>query len=161
GVDIISIKDPAKAQVIYSWRIPNAEIHQGIGGRDNTHFKLKGRYYLIHNLQFGQAGGPDADVGAVVLDVTGLPDTSLIKQLGFIRTPDTKGGFHNSFMYKHSDGRAILFATGGDPGGWIYDMEKFLAGDPNFGMIRKLPLPEDVIRTAGRTAGYHDYYVGY
>jgi len=159
GVDIISIKDPEKAHIIYSWRIPNGEIHQGIGGRDNTYFKLNGRYYLVHNMQFGQ-GGPNADVGAVVLDVTGLPDTTRIREVGFIKTPDTKGGFHNSFAYKHSDGRVILFATGGDPGGRIYDMEKFLAGDPAFGMLRKLPHP-DGGAPGGRGAGYHDYYVAY
>ena len=159
GVDIISIKDPANARVIYSWRIANPLLHQGIGGRDNAYFKHKGRYYLVNNLQFGQ-GGPDADVGAVVLDVTGLPDTSTIRQVGFIRTPDTKGGFHNGFMYRHSDGRAILFATGGDPGGRIYDMGKFLAGDPDYGMIRKLPHP-DGGTPGGRAAGYHDYYVAY
>ncbi|MBI4420017.1 MAG: hypothetical protein HY560_04260, partial [Gemmatimonadetes bacterium] len=159
GVDIINIKEPSQARVIYSWRIPNGEIHQGIGGRDNAYFKLRGRYYLVHNLQFGQ-GGPDADVGAVVLDVTGLPDPSKVKEVGFIRTPDTKGGFHNGFTYKHSDGRVLLFATGGDPGGRIYDMEKFLAGDPNYGMIRKLPVPDDG-SSGARAAGYHDYYVGY
>jgi hypothetical protein len=158
GVDIISIKDPAKASVIYSWRIPNAELHQGIGGRDNAYVKLKGRYYLIHNLQFGQ-GGPDADVGAVVLDVTGLPDTTRIRQVGFIRTPDSKGGFHNGQTYRHSDGRALLFTTGGNPGGRIYDMEKFLAGDANYGLIRKMPVPED--GGAGRSPGYHDFFIGY
>ena len=31
GIDIISIKDPAKPRIIYSWRIENAELHKGAG----------------------------------------------------------------------------------------------------------------------------------
>src|SRR5688572_6694538 len=29
GVDIVDLRDPAKAKVIYSWRIENAPLHQG------------------------------------------------------------------------------------------------------------------------------------
>ena len=170
GMDIIDLREPTKARVIWEWRIPNGELHQGTGGQDSKYFKLKGRYYAVQSMQFGN--GLDGDVGAVVFDVTGLPDTSKVKVVGFIKTPDTKGGFHNVLTYKHSSGRVLLFATGGDPGGRIYDMEKFLAGDPNYGMIRKLPIPESQMPPAAggggegggrgpRLAGYHDYYVGY
>src|SRR5258706_4029091 len=31
GFDIISIKDPSKPRVIYSWQMENAELHQGAG----------------------------------------------------------------------------------------------------------------------------------
>src|SRR5688572_16651573 len=31
GIDIINIKDPAKAYVMYQWRIENPELHQGSG----------------------------------------------------------------------------------------------------------------------------------
>jgi len=155
GVDIISIKDPSHARVIYSWRIPSGEIHQSTGGMDNKYFKLKGRYYDAQSLQFGN--GPDGDVGAVVLDVTGLPDTSKVKQVGMIKMPEQSGGFHNFFMYKHSDGRVLLFTnTKG-----IYDMEKFLAGAPNFGKVGEVPVPEGVAVQAGRVAQYHDVYIGY
>ena len=78
GTDIIDLRDPSKAKVLYSWRIENAELHQGNGGMDNKYFKLRGRYYDVQSFQFGQSG-PDADVGAVVLDVTSLPDTSGIR----------------------------------------------------------------------------------
>ncbi len=168
GMDIIDIRDPLHARVIYSWRIPQGELHQGTGGQDSKYFKLKSRYYAVQSMQFGN--GMDGDVGAVVFDVTGLPDTSTVKEKGYIRTPDTKGGFHNVLTYKHSDGRVLLFATGGDPGGRIYDMEKFLAGDANYGMIRKMPIPETGKPMAAggegggrgpRFAGYHDYYLGY
>ena len=65
GTDIIDLRDPSKAKVLYSWRIENAELHQGNGGMDNKYFKLRGRYYDVQSFQFGQSG-PDADVGAVV-----------------------------------------------------------------------------------------------
>jgi hypothetical protein len=161
GVDIISIKDPAKAKLLYSWRIPSGEIHLSTGGMDNKYFKLKGRYYDIQSLQFGN--GPDGDVGAVVLDVTSLPDTTGVKQVGFIRTPAWhdipagNGGFHNFFLYKHSDGRTLLFTSTKR----VYDMEKFLAGAADFGMIGEIPVPPDIASRNGRVGGYHDVYIGY
>ena len=155
GVDIIDIKDPKRAKVIYSWRIPSGELHQGTGGMDNKYFKTKGRYYDIQSLQFGN--GPDGDVGAVVLDVTGLPDTSKVKQVGLIKTPGSTGGFHNIFLYKHSDGRVLLFTNSTQ----VYDMEKFLAGAADFGIIGRMPVPEDPSAGTGQPGGYHDVYVGY
>src|SRR5713101_4486021 len=110
GVDIISIKDPTKPFLLYSWRIENQEIHGSPGALDNEYFKLKGRYNDVQSFQMGQQG-PDADLGAVILDVTGLPDTSKVKEAGRIRVPEHPGGFHDVFPYKHSDGRVLLFAT--------------------------------------------------
>src|SRR3972149_2138115 len=34
GIDIISIKDPAKPKVIYAWRIENPELHLGGGSKN-------------------------------------------------------------------------------------------------------------------------------
>src|SRR6185295_17240553 len=34
GIDIISIKDPSKPRVIYSWRIENPELHLGGGSKN-------------------------------------------------------------------------------------------------------------------------------
>src|SRR5262245_4419167 len=124
GVDIISLKDPKKAFILYSWRIENPELHLGGGGMDTEYFKLNGRYYNITAMQFFQ-GGPDVNLAAVVLDVTGLPDTTKIKEVRRFQVPDAPGGFHNVFPYKHSDGRAILFATSGG-GAKVYDLEKFI-----------------------------------
>ena len=64
------------------------------------------------------------------------------------------------FPYKHSDGRVLLFATIVAPYGHVYDMEKFLAGAPNQGLIGRMPLPDNADR-AGRARGYHDFYVAY
>ncbi|MBI4500679.1 MAG: hypothetical protein HY700_05910 [Gemmatimonadetes bacterium] len=48
GFDIISIKDPRRAQIIYQWQIENMDLRRG-GGASGLYnprvFKLKGRYY--------------------------------------------------------------------------------------------------------------------
>ncbi len=155
GVDIISIKEPTKAKLLYSWRIENQELHQG-GGLDNKYFKLKGRYYDVQSTQF-RPSGADADVGAVILDITGLPDTSRLREVTRIRAPETPGGFHNIFAYKHSDGRTLLFTTVGGTVANVYDLEKSLAGGPNSGLVGRIPNPD----TTGPFRGYHDFYVGY
>jgi hypothetical protein len=152
---IISLKDPAKARVIYTWKIENSELHKGFGAMDNKYFKLKGRYYDVQSLQF-QRGSPNEDLGAVVVDVTGLPDTSTVREAGRIRAPEIPNGFHNMFAYRHSDGRVLLFATHG-PGARIYDMEKFLARDPRQGLIGLVPVPE----SPTGPGFYHDFYLGY
>ena len=155
GVDIVSIKDPTHAKVLYSWRIENQELHRPLGGMDNGYFKLRGRYYDVQSLQFLQ-GGPDTDVGAVVLDVTGLPDTASIREAGRIRT-SVAGGFHNAQPYKHSSGRVLVFTTTNSNVVNIYDMEKFLAKDPEQGLIARIPNPD----STGQFKGYHDFYLGY
>jgi hypothetical protein len=85
-----------------------------------------------------------------------------IKEVGRIRAPFAAGGFHETFAYKHSDGRTLLFTTAQEPFGHIYDMEKFLAGDANHGLIGKIPVPEGAWAARGDyTRAYHDFYVGY
>jgi hypothetical protein len=176
GFTIVNIKDPSKAEVLYNWRIENSELHEmGMGGLGVKYFKLNHRYYLVNAFQFGQSG-PNADLGAVVFDVTGLPDTTKVKEVGRLRVPEYINGFHNVFTYKHSDGRVLVFAAfaGLNPSVYVYDMGKFLAGDPQQGLIGKVPLPEgtEIVRGnfTGNTppaalnrglAGYHDMYVGY
>ena len=90
GIDIIDLSDPSNAKRIYSWRIENQDLHLGTGGMDVKHFKWKDRYYVVQSLQFRQ-GGPDPDLGAVVLDVTGLPDPATVKEVARIREPDHPG----------------------------------------------------------------------
>ena len=84
GFDIVSIKDLSKPKVIYSWQIENAELHRGAGSLGPTIIKTKGRYYFFNGFQF-RKGGPDADLGAILWDVTGLPDTSKIREVARIR----------------------------------------------------------------------------
>ena len=107
GMDIISIEDPSHPEILYEWRIEDQELHLGLGGMDVKHFQWNDRYYVVQSLQFGQ-GGPDSDLGAVVLDVTGLPDPSTVREVARIHEPLMPGGFHNIFLYKHSPGRVLL-----------------------------------------------------
>jgi hypothetical protein len=158
GVNIISLKDPTHGKSIYYWRIQNPELHEGAGALQNKYFKLRNRYYDVQSVQFG-SGSPDADLGAIVLDVTGLPDTTTIKESGRVRAPETPGGFHNIYNYKHSDGRVLMFATVSALQANMYDMDKFLAGDAKQGLIGSVPNPAPPM--AGRARGYHDFYVGY
>ncbi len=164
GFDIINVADPANPERIYAWRIEDVELHNGLGAMDPKYFKHDGRYYLVQSVQFAP-GGPDLDLGAVVFDVTGLPDPSTVREVGRIRAPDTPGGFHNIFMYKHSDGRPLLITTTNGPHGNIYDMAAFLRGDSAQGLIAHIPWPVE-----GRTVaywgwaslqGYHDFYAAF
>jgi hypothetical protein len=174
GFDIVSMKDLMNAKLIYSWRIDNPELHAGFGGVEGKYFKTRGRYYYVQCFQF-LLSGPDADLGAIVFDVTGLPDTSKIKEVGRIRAPNSAiaaetdpvmmarrgsaaalpGGFHNVFPYKHSDGRVVMFATTlSGTYASMFDMDKFLAGDAHAGLIGTVPVPD-------ATGRYHDFVVAY
>lgn len=155
GLDIISIADPEKPQLLYEWRIEDQDLHQRTGGMDVKHFKWDDRYYVVQSLQFGQ-GGPDTDLGAVVLDVTGLPDASTVEEVARIREPEMPGGFHNIFIYKHSNGRVYLFTTAGAPGALIYDLGMIVDGDLDNARVGMVP-----IGSADGSGGYHDFYVGY
>ncbi|MEK9509528.1 hypothetical protein WI460_15125 [Gemmatimonadota bacterium Y43] len=156
GVDIVDLSEPSDPEVIYSWRIENDDLHQGPGAMDVKHFKWGDRYYVAQSLQFRQ-GGPDADVGAVILDVTGLPDASTVREVGRIRDSDHLGGFHNIFIYKHSDGRVLLFTTVSGPYAQVYDLGRFVEGDPEGALVGRVPVP---VGDSG-SGGYHDMYVGY
>ena len=155
GFNIINLKDPSKAYVMYSWQIENPALHQG-SALGPAYLKSKGRYYFAQSYQY-RTGSPDHDLGAIVFDVTGLPDTSKVKEVARIRTPEIPGGFHEEYAYKHSDGRAMLFETTNGNSAYIYDIDKVLAGDQT--PAGKIPNPDS---TSGyRFKGYHDFYVGY
>jgi len=158
GTDIVSVADPENAEVIYRWRIENQELHDRTGGMDVKYFRWDGRYYVVQSLQFGQ-GGPDHDLGAVVLDVTSLPDTAGVEEAARIRAPETPGGFHNIFVYKHSDGRVYLFATVSGPYANVYDLGRAVEGDVEDALVAQVPVPG--AEEQGAFRGYHDFYVGY
>ncbi|MBI4503571.1 MAG: hypothetical protein HY700_20715 [Gemmatimonadetes bacterium] len=161
GFDIISIANPHRARLLHSWRIPQMELHVGLGGSDGHYFKQNGRFYYVESFQFAQSG-PDVDLGAVVVDVTGLPDTSTIKEAARIRAPENPGGFHTIFPYKHSDGRVLLFTGSVAEFAGIYDLGLVLSGDQ--GRIRIGTIPGGTPRPGiygGIARGYHDFYVAY
>lgn len=155
GTDIIDLSDPSNPEIIHRWRIEDQDLHLGTGAMDVKYFKWDGRYYLVQSLQFGQ-GGPNADLGAVVLDVTDLPES--YTEVARIREPDTPGGFHNIFIYKHSNGRPLLFTT--VRAGWahVYDLAHVVAGAMDDALVAKVPVGD---AGAGERRSYHDMYVGW
>jgi hypothetical protein len=159
GTDIISLEDPENPELLYEWRIENQDLHQGTGGMDVKHFKWNDRYYLVQSLQFG-AGGPNSDLGAVILDVTGLPDPSTVREVARIREPDMPGGFHNIFIYKHQNDRVYLFTTARAPGALVYDLGMVVEGDVENARVGLVPIPESALGQ-GSARSYHDFYVGY
>ncbi len=160
GFTIISLADLNKIKKIYSWTIENPELHGGTGGMKPQYFKTKGKYYIAQSLQFGNSG-PDADLGAVIADVTSLPDTSKIKLVARLREKEYLGGFHNLFAYKHSDGRALLFTTVSGPYANVFDLDRIVSGAPeNTWLIGRIPIPDAPASRMGNF-GYHDYYVAY
>jgi hypothetical protein len=166
GMDVIDISDPSHPKTIKRWRIEDEDLHTGLGGMDVKYFKWKGRYYVVQSIQFGP--GPNANLGAVVFDVTGLPDVSKFKEVARINEPDFPGGFHNIFIYKHSNGNVYLFTTVNGGQASVYDLGMVVEGKVNEALVSKVPLPEGVTGApagAGDIIGslqfYHDLYVGF
>ncbi len=157
GTDIIDVKDPANPNVLLRWRIDDHDLHLPLGGMDVKYFKWKGRYFIVQSFQF--LGGPDHDLGAVILDVTALPDPEAVTEAGRIRTTPV-GGFHNIFVYRHSNERPYLFATTAGPTAHVYDLGMIVDGDATDALAGEIPIPDTV---PGRQdyVGYHDFYVGF
>jgi len=162
GMDILDLSDPHDPEVIYRWRIEDQDLHLGSGGKDIKYFKWDGRYYVVLSVQFGQ-GGPDHDLGAVVFDVTGLPDPDAVREVARIRDPENPGGFHNIFIYKHSNGRVLLFTTVRGPMAHVYDLGYVVEGQGGEHGERALvaDVPIDPPDQSGPLSGYHDLYVGW
>lgn len=156
GTDIIDFSDPANPRRIAKWRIENPELHSGAGAVDVKTFKWNGRYYVVQGLQFGT--GPNNDLGAVVLDVTGLPDPDAVEEVARIHQPESPGGFHNIFVYKHSNGRVYLMTTRRGPGANVYDLGRVVDGDVENALVANIPVPE---ATGGQRGSYHDFYAGW
>ena len=156
---VYDISNPSSPKEIYRWTIENPELHRGIGAMDGKYFKINGRYYYAQSFQFMQ-GSPDTDLGAVIFDVTGLPDPKKVKEVARVRYPRVPGGFHNTFAYKHSDGRALYFTTIGESKALIWDLAKIVNGaDPLTAIIGEVPNPTPFKQIGGGM--YHDFYLGY
>ncbi len=158
-LQIYDIRNTATPKKIFTWAIENAELHKGVGAMDGKYFKINGRYYFAQSFQF-QQGTPDEDLGAIIFDVTGLPDASKVKEVARIRYPLSPGGFHNMFAYKHSDGRALLFTTINLSKALVWDLDQLVKGaDESKWLIGEVPNPTPMKQTGA--GGYHDFYVGY
>ena len=155
GMVVVDLSDPANPTKITEWQIENQDLHIG-GARDVKYFRWRDRVYVVQSLQFRQ-GGPNADLGAVVLDVTDLPDPESVQEVARIREPDLPGGFHNIFIYKHSNDRIYLLATVSGPFANVYDLGTLIDEGPENALAGQIPTPG-----AERTSrGYHDFYAAY
>jgi hypothetical protein len=154
GIDVIDIHDPENPEILVQWRIEDSELHVGAGGKDLKEFKWNDRYYVVLSTQF-QQGGPDSDLGAIVFDVTGLPDASTFREVARIQGPQELGGFHNIFVYKHSNGRVLLFTTTSTPFSHVYDLGYVVEGRGDEALVARVPVPAENARS------YHDFYTGY
>jgi hypothetical protein len=157
GVTAVSFDDPENPEVVWDWRIENEALHRG-RAPDVKYFAHEGRYYVVQSFQF-QQGGPDANLGAIVFDVTELPDGE-VEEEGRITYPEP-GGFHNIFTYAHSDGRPLLIATTTGDHAAVFDMAEFLDGADDQGKVAEIRLPENPLAEALGYQGYHDFYVGW
>ncbi len=158
---IYDVGSPASPKKIYDWTIENAELHRGLGALDGKYFKIGNRYYYAQSFQFAQ-GSPDADLGAVIFDVTGLPDPNKVKIVARVRYGKTTGlgGFHNTFVYKHSDGRVLYFTTVSDKKAVIWDLSKILSGaDTSTWIVGEVPNSTPNPQFFGGM--YHDFYIAY
>jgi hypothetical protein len=158
GLDIIDLKDPYNPDVILRWSFDDPDLHIGSAGKDIKIFEYNGRNYVVHSVQFRQ-GGPDADLGAVIFDATGLPDVSTWKEVGRIQGPAEVGGFHNIYVYRHTNGRPLLFATVSGPYANVYDLGHVVDGRIDEALVAQVPVPESQVVQGSR--GYHDFYIGY
>ena len=156
GMDIIDIADPASPRVIHRWRIEDNELHVGAGGKDIKVFEHDGRHYVILSFQF-QQGGPDFDLGAIIFDVTDLPES--FTEVARIQGPGELGGFHNIYAYKHSNGRPLLLSTVAGPYANVYDLGYVVEGRTDEALVAQVPVPGSEAIAGSR--GYHDFYVGY
>ncbi len=165
GFDVIDLSNPERARVIYRWRIEDPDLHIG-GAMDGRYFKHNGRFYYVQSLQL-QSGSPGADVGAVIFDVTGLPDATNVREVTRIRQTDPEGGFHNIFVYKHSNGLPLLFATSG-AFAKVFDLSRLVESSTSeldasvqgedFALVGEVPIGDT---PNPWSQGYHDMYVGY
>jgi len=152
GFAILDLRNPGQARVIYRWAIPGAAAHRGLGGVRPRYFKSAGRYFLVQGFQF-TAGSPDDDLAAIVFDVTGLPDTSRVREVARIRVGGARGGVRDLFAYKHSDGRALLFLATGEPRAPVYDLDAVVASKGAVAPVAAVPIP-DAARVGG-APGYN------
>jgi hypothetical protein len=160
GFDVIDLHDPRSPRVIGRWRLEHPEQHRTSRGETGKYFERHGRYYYVKATEF-EAGTLDHDLGAIVFDVT---NPAAPKEVGRIRSPEFADGFVNVAPYQYADGRLLVFAAvrnfvnGVLPHAAVYDMDRFLAGDPKQGLVATVPMPN---AEPGVRRGYHDIDVEY
>lgn len=160
GFDIVDIQDPERARRLFSWSIDGSASDRGPGALAGKYFSLEGRYYYVLAFQFDE-DGPHHELGAIVFDVSGLPDTSSVREIVRVHGAETRGGFTDVFAYKHSDGRVLLFAAGRGPHALVYDAKLLIGGDADRALIGRVPTPDVLLDHPLYGEGYQSVFVGY
>lgn len=165
GFVVIDVEDPRQPKVIYRWRMENADRYKVGRGDTGKYFKTGDRYYYVRAIEANVAPDIDSDLCAIVFDVTGLPQPSAVKEIARLRSSDVTSGCVHVFPYKHSDGRALLFASpvtaavGIQPHTKVYDLDELVNGNVGGAYVGEIPLPELPLKEV--TSAYHDVYVAY
>jgi hypothetical protein len=159
GFTAIDVSDPEHARVLLRWTIDHPLAHRGIGAVRARYFRSGGGTYLALGTSF-DSGSTDADLAAVIFDVSGLPDTSRVREVARLRLPEAPGGVRDLFAYKHADGRALLFVAAREPFAEVYDVDALVAGRGAAARVGRIPIPSfDAHDGVGQ--GYSGMFVGY
>lgn len=144
GLAVIDIADIAEPRLIAQWHMDD---QAGLASHGLTTFVHEGRHYLAQ--AFADDDAAESNIGAIVLDVTELPD---IRETARVTTP---GGYRALFAYRHSTGSSLLLATGGGTLD-VYDVADVLQERP--APIARIATP-DLPQTA--ESGFDYVFAGY
>lgn len=158
GFTAIDVTDPEHAKVLLRWTIDHPEAHRGLGAVRARYFRTTKGTFLALGMSF-DAGSPDADLAAIIFDVSGLPDTSRVREVARLRS-SAVGGARDLFAYKHSDGRALLFLATSADFADVYDVDALVAGRGAAAEIARIPIPAFGVHDGGGD-GYSGMFVGY
>jgi hypothetical protein len=159
GFTAIDVSDPEHARVLMRWSIDHPEAHRGLGGVRTRYFRTSRATYLVLGTSF-DSGSVDADLAAVIFDVSALPDTSRVREVAQIRLPEYPGGVRDLFAYKHSDGRALLFLATRAPFAHVYDLDALVAGRGPGARVARVPIPAFDVHD-GEAPGYSGISAAY
>lgn len=146
GFSTYDLEDPASPRHVMTWAADVPNVRAG----ELAAFKHAERFYLVQT--FSSADG--AHPAAILFDVTDVRSTQEATNVAALTV---EGGLTSVFPYKHSDGRSLLFATGGADL-YVYDIAEALAGRTEASRLLQLPTPEQII--VGES-GFEDMFVGY
>lgn len=159
GFTAFDISDPEHARVLLRWTIDRPEAHRGRGGVRARYFRARGGTYLALGTSFDSSSA-EPDLAALIVDVSALPDTSRVRVVTRLRLPEAPGGARDLFVYKHSDGRGLLFIAAREPFAEVYDLDAIVAGRGADARIGRIPIPSFDVRD-GESPGYSGMFVGY
>lgn len=149
GFTSLSLADPQSVEVVSEQLLLGDDF---IGaGNDLGYFKHENRHFLVLAVQ-----GVDG-TGAIVFDVSMVGQNGQAEEVGRIQGDADMSGLHQLFLYKHSDGKVLLFGTGGGDV-LVYDMASVLNGNGEEALLTRLPTPDQV---ESASTGFDRIFVAY